>query len=325
MNDIFKIFKMNDIFLSILNEKEQNKRESLISSLSNEIKHKGISSIYELNFPISFKDALKNYDINVRIAIIEIIQGINKENRKIFEPYFIMLLKDMMYLFNDTRIVSEKTELCLVDFFQNLNPYASSLILPYLFESFKSINWKEKLGALKLIQILPHTSPTQISFLLPLIVPKIVDMCWDTKVDVKKMALVALKETCIVVTNPDIKHIVSDLVNANAFPKETVSALDKLMGTTFVSQVERSTLAIIAPLLNRALRDRDVQMKRKACVVITNMCKLVCDPKDVEPFVDKLLPELKRVSEEVPIPEIREYGLVALNTLKKAIKDSENN
>ena len=50
-------------------------------------------------------------------------------------------------------------------------------------------------------------------------------------------------------------------------------------------------------------------------------CKLVCDAKDVEPFVDKLLPELKKVEEDVPIPEIRAYGAKAKATLVKAIKD----
>ena len=93
------------------------------------------------------------------------------------------------------------------------------------------------------------------------------------------------------------------------------------MGTTFVSQVDRPTLAIIVPVLGRGLRDRDVQTKRKCCVVVDNMCKLVCDAKDVEPFVDKLLPELKKVEEDVPIPEIRAYGAKAKATLVKAIKD----
>merc|ERR1711968_303292 len=103
--------------------------------------------------------------------------------------------------------------------------------------------------------------------------------------------------------------IVPVLISANANPKENVSALDRLMGTTFVSQVDRPTLAIIVPVLGRGLRDRDVQTKRKCCVVVDNMCKLVCDAKDVEPFVDKLLPELKA------------YGAKAKATLVKAIKD----
>ena len=125
----------------------------------------------------------------------------------------------------------------------------------------------------------------------------------------------------ILLHNPDIKSIVPDIVSANANPDENVSALDKLMGTTFVSQVDKQTLSIIVPVLARGLRSRDVQSKRKCCVVVDNMCKLVCDPKDVEPFIDKLLPELIKVEQDVPIPEIREYGKKARNTLSKAIEE----
>ena len=82
-----------------------------------------------------------------------------------------------------------------------------------------------------------------------------------------------------------------------------------------------SPLRLFAAAIGRGLRDRDVQTKRKCCVVVDNMCKLVCDAKDVEPFVDKLLPELKKVEEDVPIPEIRAYGAKAKATLVKAIKD----
>merc|ERR1719201_193411 len=183
-----------------------------------------------------------------------------------------------------------------------------------------TISWKTKVGCLKLLGTLAHTAPTQIGQLLPEVVPKVTENMWDTKPEVKQAAKACLGECCTVIHNPDVQPIVPVLISANANPKENVSALDRLMGTTFVSQVDRPTLAIIVPVLGRGLRDRDVQTKRKCCVVVDNMCKLVCDAKDVEPFVDKLLPELKKVEEDVPIPEIRAYGAKAKATLVKAIK-----
>ncbi|KAH8052652.1 protein kinase regulator [Aureococcus anophagefferens] len=157
-------------------------------------------------------------------------------------------------------------------------------------------------------------NPYAAATLLPHLFTGMSTISWKTKVGCLKL-LGALAHTAP--TQP----IVPVLISANANPKENVTALDRLMGTTFVSQVDRPTLAIIVPVLGRGLRDRDVQMKRKCCVVVDNMCKLVCDAKDVEPFIDKLLPELKRVEEEVPIPEIRAYGAKAKATLVKAIKD----
>ena len=206
-------------------------------------------------------------------------------------------------------------------YFQSVNPYAAATLLPMVFEGMATISWKVKAGCLKLLGVLAHTAPSQIGQLLPEIVPKVTENMWDTKPEVKAAAKASLGECCTVIHNPDVQPLVPTLISANANPKENTKALDALMGTTFVSQVDRPTLAIIVPLLHRGLREREVQTKRKCCVVIDNMCKLVCDAKDVEPFVDKLYPELKRVEEEVPIPEIRAYGAKAKATLVKAIKD----
>ena len=62
------------------------------------------------------------------------------------------------------------------------------------------------------------------------------------------------------------------------------------------------------PILARGLRNRDEQLKRKCCVVIDNMCKLVMEPRDAAPFGPKLRPELVRTSEECATEEVRLVG-----------------
>ena len=205
--------------------------------------------------------------------------------------------------------------------FSKLNPYYILSMIPYIFDGMADISWKKKVRCLELLEILSIQNKNFVGELLPQIVPHITENMWDTKKEVKNAAKKSLLSCCSAIHNPDIKSIVPDIVSANANPDENVSALDKLMGTTFVSQVDKQTLSIIVPVLARGLRSRDVQSKRKCCVVVDNMCKLVCDPKDVEPFIDKLLPELIKVEKDVPIPEIREYGKKARNTLSKAIEE----
>ena len=205
------------------------------------------------------------------------------------EPYMLKVLPALVERFDDkVKIVAQATEACLVAFFQTVNPYAAATMLPIIFDGMATISWKVKAGCLKLLGILAHTAPSQIGQLLPDIVPKVTECMWDTKPEVKAAAKASLGECCTVIHNPDVQPLVPTLISANANPKENTQALDALMGTTFVSQVDRPTLAIIVPLLHRGLREREVQTKRKCCVVIDNMCKLVCDAKDVEPFVDKL-------------------------------------
>lgn len=61
------------------------------------------------------------------------------------------------------------------------------------------------------------------------------------------------------------------------------------------AQVEAPPLSIIVPLLVRGLRERTTAIKRKACVIIDNMAKLVDVPWDAAPFLPKLIPELEKV------------------------------
>jgi elongation factor 3 len=64
------------------------------------------------------------------------------------------------------------------------------------------------------------------------------------------------------------------------------------------AQVEAPPLAIIVPLLVRGLRERTTAIKRKSCVIIDNMAKLVDNPADAAPFLPKLIPELEKVSSQ---------------------------
>ena len=55
--------------------------------------------------------------------------------------------------------------------------------------------------------------------------------------------------------------------------------------------MDKPTLSIIVPVLLRGLRVRgNVNMQRKAAIVIDTMCKLVKDPEDIAPFASEVPP-----------------------------------
>ena len=93
------------------------------------------------------------------------------------------------------------------------------------------------------------------------------------------------------------------------------------MGTTFVIPVDAPTLAILCPLLARALKEKLALHKRAACIVIANMSKLVETPQAVAPFGNLLVPELQKVAANVQFEEIRDESLKALTALTKALGD----
>jgi len=298
-------------------------RLAAATSLAEGIKEAGVSTIMTMSLLTKVQASLIDAkSVPSREGAVLVMQELHAVLELHAEPYVMKVIADLIKIFDDkVKTVAVAVDKMLMTFVQKVNAYAAATLLPFIFEGMSTISWKIKCGCLKLLGALAHTAPSQIGQLLPDIVPKVTENMWDTKPEVKQAAKASLGECCTVIHNPDVQPIVPTLISANANPKENAGALDRLMGTTFVSQVDRPTLAIIVPLLSRGLRDRDVQMKRKCCVVVDNMCKLVCDAKDVEPFVEKLLPELKRVEEEVPIPEIRAYGAKARATLVKAIKD----
>lgn len=97
--------------------------------------------------------------------------------------------------------------------------------------------------------------------------------------------------------------------------QQVPDTIHKLGATTFVAAVTASTLSLLVPLLVRGLRDRATPIKRKSCLVIDNMSKLVNNPADAAVFLPRLLPGLDAVRKEVSNPECREVADRAHATL----------
>jgi flagellar biosynthesis GTPase FlhF len=88
-----------------------------------------------------------------------------------------------------------------------------------------------------------------------------------------------------------------------------------------VASVDASTLSILCPVLARALKEKLAINKRAACIVISNMSRLVDSPEAVAPFGPLLVPELQNVAKNVQFEEIRDAALAALGNLTKALGD----
>ena len=204
------------------------------------------------------------------------------------------------------------------------NPWAFPCILcPLLLKSLRgSTEWRVKAATLERLQQASSTSPTQVHKLVPKLIPAITNQVWDTKAQVSKAARSALLAVCQTNTNPDIQPAIVAICAAISKPSETNKAVSELMGTTFVVPVDAPTLAILCPVLARALKEKLAIHKRAACLVVTNMSKLVISPEAIAPFGNLLLPELQKVANNVQFEEIRDEALKALAALTKALGDS---
>ncbi|CAH1832506.1 unnamed protein product [Saccharomyces cerevisiae] len=199
-----------------------------------------------------------------------------------------------------------------------VNPVAVKALLPHLIHSLETSNkWKEKVAVLEVISVLVDAAKEQIALRMPELIPVLSESMWDTKKEVKEAATATITKATETVDNKDIERFIPKLIECIANPNEVPETVHLLGATTFVAEVTPATLSIMVPLLSRGLAERETSIKRKAAVIIDNMCKLVEDPQVVAPFLGKLLPGLKNNFATIADPEAREVTLKALKTLRR--------
>jgi len=238
------------------------------------------------------------------------------------EPYMVTVLPTIFALVADKqKPVQIKAEEAGAALMAALNPASVDGMLILLYKQFEEHRWQTKLAAVRMLAALAKASTKTVTAQLPNLVKKLMEVSQDPKPIIKETAMLCLKSCCSVIDNPDVVPLVDDVISANINPDtEGESCLDKLVGTTYVNNVDKPTLSIIVPILLRGLRVRgNVTMQRKAAIVMDTMCKLVKDPEDIAPFAAEVIPDLEKNAEEIAIPEIRERTSEALNTVKVAI------
>lgn len=266
----------------------------------------------------------KSTPADAREGSLLVIRALCEISGKPAEPYIVgaflaAALDECGSNSSSVREAAEDTATALISL---ASPWAfPCLICPLLLKSLKSNEWRVKANALERMSQASETSPAQVMKLLPKLIPILSSQVFDTKAQVTKSAAAALLAMCSTNTNKDVQPAIPAVVNAICKPSETNKAIDKLMGTTFVVTVDAPTLSILCPVLSRALKEKLAIHKRAACLVISNMSKLVGSPADVAPFGPLLVPELKKVASSVQFEEIRDEALRALKSLTKALGD----
>lgn len=279
-----------------------------------------VNSDKEINLAVvasQLHDALVGADADAKVVALYVIDDLMQKYAERCEAYIVPLLQDMLELLADkkpfVRPVAEEAALTIVS---SMNKNYTIRALPILFSGLdRTAKWQTKKISLDLIAELSTIAPFQISRLLPDIIPAVTDCMWDTRPEVKVAAKETLTKVCHVVGNMDIEPFIPALVSCMANPQEVAECTHKLASTTFVKTVEAPALALMEPLLKRALNEGKTSVKRQAAVIIDNMCKLMDDPAEAQLFMPKLLPGLQKIIDTVADPECRDVATRAHKTL----------
>ncbi|THH11230.1 hypothetical protein EW146_g8121, partial [Bondarzewia mesenterica] len=233
---------------------------------------------------------------------------------RLFEPYAIHALPLLLTSFGDSvpDVREAATDAARV-IMGNLSGYGVKLILPDLLSGLDEKQWRTKKGSIELLGMMAYCAPRQLSQSLPIIIPRLTGVLTDSHAQVRTGANKSLKQFGEVISNPEIQSLVPVFLKAMVDPAKTPNALSALLKTSFVHYIDHSSLALVIPILERGLRERSADTKRKAAQIIGNLASLT-DSKDFVPYLSTLLPMVHVVLAD-PVPEARATAAKALGTL----------
>ena len=197
------------------------------------------------------------------------------------------------------------------------------IYMDVLYEGMTSMKWQIKKGSLVFLGLFAKHQKEVVKYNLPNMILRLIDMTSDVKEHVKSQTRLCFEELCSVIDNIDIVGIIPNVINAYMEPvKYTEEALDKLVATSFINEVDMSTLGLLIPILTKGMREKKVAVKRRAALVIGNMCKLVNDPRTASYFYPILKPVLERGIDEIAVEEVRKVCENSLNTLQRVSSEA---
>ncbi|KAI0785615.1 P-loop containing nucleoside triphosphate hydrolase protein [Abortiporus biennis] len=193
---------------------------------------------------------------------------------------------------------------------------------PYVFRVLEDIlekgKWQSKVGALDAIKAFVNPAREAVARELGSTLPKVEAAMHDTKKEVSSAAIKCATALCTTLANPDLIPHIPSLVKCMSNPDTVPACIKALSSTTFVAEVTAPALAVLVPLLIRALNDRSMEVQRRTVVVIDNLVKLVRDPNIAATYLNPLVEGVERIAKGAAFPEVRAFAETALNTLSKS-------
>lgn len=256
------------------------------------------------------------------VAALETVKVLAEGVEQWVEPYLVEILPAILDNLANPKTATAAHEAGTA-ILKKSSSHSVRIVTTVLYESFKSMKWQTKKGALVLMGDLADIHPTVVQMNLPEMILKLIEIAADVKKEVKEQTKATFEKICSTITNVDIIKIIPAVIAGYIDPvKKTEAALDALIATTFINDVDLPTLGFLVPVLVKGMRERKVVIKRRSALVIGNMCKLVNDPRTAAQFYPILKPVLERGIEEIAVDEVRKVCEHSLETLLRVSSEA---
>lgn len=280
------------------------------------------------------------------------------------DPYFLPLWPEVLERFQEVgkaQVVADAAERASRSLLALVKPETTVRTMNLLFDYLESssIKWRSKAAALDTIAKLTSKGKDQVAEHLGEIIPRLTKQMSDTKAEVSSQFIVAppatdqppryptlpsKPPTVSVVSSQILTSYLSFLSLSNvsvplsfsgasnltcstgmAHPNKLAEGVKKLSSNVWVRDVDGPTLAVIVPLIQRSLNDRNTTVQRQTVMLCSNLFKLVRSPDLAAKHTPHVLPGVTRIYESAAFPEIREFAKEAKQALEKSVLGAADN
>lgn len=299
----------------ILQTKQYATQRGAAYGLAGIVKGRGISTLREFRVMPHLQDAAENKkEPHQRQGALLAYELFAMILGRTFEPYVIQVVPQLLASFGDPN--ADVRDACLYTAkacFSNLSSYGVKQILPTLLDGLDDTQWRSQKGACDLLGAMAYLDPQQLAVSLPEIIPPLTVVLNDTHKEVRNAANRSLQRFGEVISNPEVKSLVSVLLKALSDPtKFTDEALDSLIKVSFVHYLDAPSLALVVRILERGLGDRSAT-KRKSAQIIGSLAHLT-ERKDLITHLPIIVSGLNLAIVD-PVPTTRATASKALGSL----------
>ncbi|KAF1967533.1 ARM repeat-containing protein [Bimuria novae-zelandiae CBS 107.79] len=303
----------------LLQSKKYPAQRGAAYGLAGIVSGKGISIIKEYRIMSTLRSATENKkEVHQRQGAFLACELFSLILGRVFEPYVIQLVPQLLTGFGDSS--ADVREACLdaaKTCFSTLSSYGVKQVLPTLLDGLDDDQWRSKKGACDSLGAMAYLDPQQLALSLPDIIPPLTTVLTDSHKEVRNSANRSLQRFGEVISNPEVKSVVSILLKALSDPtKHTDTALDALIKIQFAHYLDAPSLALVVRILERGLGDRSAT-KRKAAQIIGSLAHLT-ERKDLISHLPILVAGL-RVAIVDPVPTTRATASKALGSLMEKL------
>merc|ERR1719262_2161590 len=196
--------------------------------------------------------------------------------------------------------------------------WSGGYVLPFLKESLSAKAKPEvKSAACEIVIDFAKKYPESLSLEIEWLVHPLSILMNDVKKEVRDKAKAAMTAVTSCSGNQDLQKFSSTIVKAQEAAKNVPECVEELAGCIFVQNVEAPALAVITPVLVRGLNERNEQTKRRCCVIIDNMCKLIDDLREGTPLLAEVRTLTLKSADAMSDPDCREMAEKACHSMNK--------